>query len=241
MMKIWLTILALGAALASYGQMLQDIEKRLRLLENPPEFKEFKYDTTGFSKLPPFKYFCDDENENKWDYYHVIDLDNDGRKDLIYRGPCMPYSETAIFLNKGDSLDLVFSGAGHVVSIEKKLDKSVVQVLHWPCCCETSFGNYEIVIHKDSHVDKSLIIFEGNTKVTVDKLKEIKVSGIVRSTDELNDTEKKRNCSDRIIKGNRLVEIKKPTNVFQLRQQGQWRLVLYTDDKKISWIGWIKV
>jgi hypothetical protein len=241
MMKDWLAILTLGITLTSYGQTLQDIEKRLRLLEKPPEYEEFKYDTTGFSKLPLFKYFCDEENENKWDYYHVVDLNNDGLKDLIYRGPCMPYSETGIFLNKGGSLGLIHSEPGNVLSIEKNKNGAVIQVLKWPCCCDSFFDSYEIVIHNDSHVEKNLIIFKSNTKVMLDKLKEIKVTGIVRSTEELNDTEKKDDCSDQLIKGNRLTEITKPTTVVQLCQRGQWRLVLYPENKMTSWIGWVKM
>jgi len=241
MLRRSLTILIFVTTLTSYGQTLQEIEKRLKLLENPPEFEEFKYDTTGFSKLPSFKYSCDDENENRWDYYHVVDLNRDGRKDLIYRGPCMPYSETGIFLNRGDSLDLIFSEAGNVISIEQKNDRTIIQVLKSPCCCDEFYANDEIVIHHDSHVDLNHIIFKSNTKITLDKLKEIKVAGIVRSIDELDDKEKKHMCFDQMIKGNHVTEIKKPTAVIQLSQHAQWRLILYPEDKKISWIGWIKM
>lgn len=245
-MRLGFTILFFGLFGVSYGQTIADIEKRLRLLDNQVVFK---FDTTGFSTLPKFEYSCDDhfkaydfpENKSKWDYYHVIDLNNDGLKDLIYSGPCLPYPQTGIFLNDGQSLKNMHDYAGQIVSIENKPDRTIVNIFKEFCCCDYFSDYIEVTIHNDSHVDKNQISFEGNTQTKFDKLTELKVKGILRTSPELNDKGKNDDCSDQIIKGNHLAYINKLTTVFQLKQSGQWRLILYPVDKLHSWIGWIKV
>jgi hypothetical protein len=246
MMRLAFTIFFFGLFGISYGQTISDIEKRLRLFDNQIVLK---FDTTGLSTLPKFDYFCDDhfkaydfpESKNKWDYYHVIDLNNDGLKDLIYSGPCLPYPQTGIFLSDGVSLTRVHDYAGKVISIENKPGRTIINIFKEFCCCDYFSDYKEVIIRNDSHFDKNQISFEGNTQIKFDKLREIKVKGVLRTSPELNDTEKKDDCSDQIIKGNHLAYIKKLTTVFQLNQSGQWRLILYPVDKFNSWIGWIKV
>jgi hypothetical protein len=235
-MKFGVIILLVGFGIASNAQTLTDIEKRLRLLDNRVEWT---YDTTGFSKLPKLEYDCDGENENPWDYYHVVDLNNDGLKDLIYSGPCHPYSQTDIFLNNGQTLKQVHDYPGELISIEKKADGTVVNVFKEFCCCDYYSDYIQLTIYNDSHVEKNQITFEGNTEVKFDRLIELKVKGRLRTTPELNDKDHKDECTDQEIKGNHLAYIKNPTKVIQLKQSGQWRLVLYSVDKTNSWIGWI--
>jgi hypothetical protein len=196
-MKIGFTLLFFGLIGVSYGQTLAEIEKRLGLLDN---HVELKYDTTGLSTLPKFEYFCDDhfeayefpENKSKWDYYHVIDLNNDGLKDLLYSGPCLPYDQTGIFLNDGLSLKQIHSYPGQIISIEQKINGTIIETLKEFCCCDYFSDYVEVIIRNDSQVDKNEITFEGNTKIKLDKLVMIKVIGVLRTSAELNDVKKKR-------------------------------------------------
>jgi hypothetical protein len=237
-MKFGLTILLLAVVIAINAQTLTDIEKRLRLLGNKTGWT---YDSAGLSKLPKLNYDCDDDNRSTWDFYHVIDLNNDGLKDLIYSGPCHPYSQTDIFLNDGMTLRQIHDYPGELVSIDKKTDRTVINIFKEFCCCDYYSDYIQVTIHNDSHIDKNQITFEGNTQIKVDKLTEVKVKGILRTSPELNDKEKKDDCTDKIIKGNHLTYIDKLTTVFQITQSGQWLLILYPVDKMNSWIGWIKV
>ena len=236
-MRLALAILILGLSTVSSGQTLFDIEKRLKLLNNPADLV---YDTTGFSKLPPFNYFCDGENQHKWDNYHIVDLNNDGVDDLIYSGPCMPYSQTGIFLNDGQKLKQIHDSPGQIVALEQSTNGTIVNILKEACCCDYFSDYIEIRIHSDCTVDKNVITFEGNTEITLDSLQEIKITGTLRKSPEINEIEKKDDCSEQIIRGNHLLAISKLTSVVELTRSGNWRLVLYPEDKMQSWIGWIK-
>jgi hypothetical protein len=237
-MKLNLVIFFLGLFVSGKGQTLADVEKRLKLLLNPTKLH---YDTTGFSTLPKIDFFCDDENKNNWAYYHVVDLNKDGRSDLIYSGPCMPYFQTAIFLNDGLNLNQVHSYPGNIISIEQESDRAIVNILMEGCCCDYFSDYIEVTIHNNSRVDKNQITFDNNTKLDLSNLAEIEVTGTLRTSAELDDIEKKEDCTNQIVTGNHLTYINKLVTVFQLQRAGQWRLILYPEDKEKSWIGWIKV
>jgi len=244
-MRLGRTIIFLGLVAGLNAQILTDIEKRLSFLDKGIPLT---YDTTDFPTLPKVKYLCDDhfdafefpDNKKTKDYYHVVDLNNDGLKDLIYSGPCMPYDQTGIFLNDGKTLKLIHDYPGEVVSLEKVVDKTVINILKKSCCCDYYSDYIQVTIWNDSRIDKNEITYWGNTEIKVDKVTPFKIKGILRTSPEINDKKKKDDCSDQIIEGNHLAHINKLTTVVQLSQSGQWRLVLYEVDKDNSYIGWIK-
>jgi len=252
-MKSYILIFFLGLTTISRGQSIENIQKRLSLLNN---VAKVKYDTTGFSKLPKFRFLCTSDiviiendstetivpsdTEDPWKYYSVIDLNDDGLKDLIYSGPCLPYDQTGIFLNDGKTLKLIHDYPGKVVALEKLDEKTEINILKEACCCDYYSDYIQVTIWNDSRVDKNQITFWGNAEVKVDKLAKFKTKGILRTSPEINDKKKKDDCSDQIIEGNHLARINKLTTVVQLSQSGQWRLVLYEVDKDNSYIGWIK-
>jgi hypothetical protein len=244
-MRFVLTIIFLGLFSGLNAQTLGDIQKRLRFLNNP---SPLSYDTTGLSTLPKAMYSCDDhfeayeypENKRAKDYYHVVDLNNDDLKDLIYSGPCLPYDQTGIFLNEGKTLKIIHDYPGKVVSLEKFANKTEVNILKKSCCCDYNSDYIKVTICNDSRVDKNHITFDGNTKVKLEKVKKIKIQGTLRTSPELDDTKKKDDCSDQIFEGNHLLKIDKLTTVIQLSQSGRWKLILYQIDKDNSYIGWIK-
>lgn len=244
-MKIFLTFIFLGVVIQTRGQTLEEVSQKIHLIKTPDKITN---DTTGFSQLPRLTMECDDhfkaydfpENTTKWDYYHVIDLNRDGLKDFIYSGPCLPYNQTTVFLNDGSHLKTVFEYAGKVVSIEQLKDRTIVSLFKKSCCCDYNSDLVDVIIHRDSRVEEKWITFFGNTEVKVDQIERIKVSGILRTQPEEVDTEVEDNCTGQLVKGNHLKIIVKTTEVTQLSREGNWRLVLYTEDAKQSWIGWIK-
>lgn len=244
-MRYGLTIVLLGLATTLLAQTLTDIEKRLKLLGSLPSLV---YDTGNFSKLPKISYRCDEhfntfeypEEKTTSNYHHVADLNNDGLHDLIYSGPCMPYNQTAIFLNDGTTLKLIHDYPGKLISIEKRTDKTVIDIITEACCCAINSDYIQVTIWNNSRVEKNTITFEGNTEIKVNKLHELKVKGILRSAPEINDIKKKDTCSDQIFEGNHLAHIDTLTTVIQLNQKGKWKLVLYKADNAHFYIGWIK-
>ncbi|HTE23947.1 hypothetical protein [Flavitalea sp.] len=238
-MKFYLSILTLSLSTVSPAQTTFDIEKRLKLLNN---HAAFAFDTTGFSKIPPLKdYFCDDQSFRKWDSYHVVDLNNDGIDDLIYSGPCRPYPQTGIFLNDGQKLKQIHDSPGQIIALEQTTKGTIINILKEACCCDYFSEYTAITIYNDSGVDKNVITFDGNTKITLDKLHETEIKGTLRSSPKINDIVKKDDCSEETIKGNHVRYISKLTKVVELTSSGKWRLVFYPENKKQSWIGWIRL
>ncbi len=238
-MKYLLTLLIIGAAVLSHGQTLTELHQRLKLLQRP---LGFKHDTTGFSSLPKFNYFCDNQNSNKSDYYHVIDLNEDGIKDLIYSGPCKPYGQTRIFFNNGEAFKKVHSYPGELVSIEKKSSMTVINILKKACCCDYYSEYIQLTIDPASNVIKNIIAFGADTKIKLNaRPKVVKVVGVIRTTPELNDIVKKDSCRNQTLKGNHVTRIHKFTDIIQLNEVGTWWLVLYKQNQERSWIGWMKM
>jgi len=238
-MRYLLTILTIGITFPSHGQTLTDLHNRLKYLQSPPTFK---HDTTGFSAMPKFDFFCDNENPNKSDYYHVVDLNNDGIKDLIYSGPCKPYGQTRIFFNTGKTFKKAHSYPGEIVSIEKKSSLTVINILKNACCCDYYSEFIQITIDSVSNIRKNIIAFGADTKIKLNaRPKIVKVVGVLRTTPELNDVTKKDSCRNQTLKGNHVTRIQKFTDIVQLNEDGSWWLVLYQQNQERSWIGWMKM
>lgn len=237
-MKLWFTILILGHAVISYGQTLEGLRTRLSLLEKSADFR---FDTTGFSKLPKIDFRCDNKNVNISDNYHVADLNNDGRNDLIYSGPCAATMQTGIFLNTGRSFRKVYDKSGKIISIEAFETKTVINIFKEACCCEFFSQYTEVIIDQNSEVTRNTIVFGANTRISVSsRLKEDKVMGTLRTTPQVNDVIKRDDCNN-TIKGNQLTRIHDFKDVVQLHRAGPWWLVLYPENSERSWIGWMKL
>jgi hypothetical protein len=237
-MKLWLTILMLGHAVLSYGQTLEGLRARLSLLEKSADFH---FDTAGFSKLPKIDYRCDNKNVNTSDYYHVVDLDNDGRNDLIFSGPCETTLKTGIFLNTGRGFRRVYDNPGKIISIEAFETQTVINIFKEACCCEFFSQYTEVIIGQNSEVTRNTIVFGPNTRISVSsRLKEDKVMGTLRTTPQVNDVIKRDDCNN-TIKGNQLTRIHGFKDVIQLNRDGPWWLVLYPENRERSWIGWMKL
>jgi hypothetical protein len=237
-MRFVFTTLLFGFTLLCRAQRIAEIEERLRLIEKPVELK---YDTTGFSALPHFENECDDENVNKWDYYHVTDLNKDGLNDLIYSGPCMPYARTVIFINNGTSMKIVYDYAGSVTGIKQKSDRTIVDVFKKACCCDYNSDCIEVAIYNDSRVEENMISFDGNTSIRLDNPIMIKARGAIRTSPQVDNKKRKDDCTGEPVKGNYLQQINKLTDVVQLGKEKGWSLVLYEESKQYSWVGWMKV
>ncbi len=228
--------------MSSYGQELISIKSRLSLLEFETYFK---LDSTGISELTVPDFFCisnkSDESEiikleNSW---HVQDLNNDGLKDLIYSGSCLPYSQTAIFLNNKKGFKLVYNYPGDLISIEKKSSEIKINVLKSSCGCDYYSDLIEVSINHKSEIQVNTISFHFETKImTSEKLDSKIVSGILRRTSILNDKIKKDACTDDTMIGNQ-IEIIENQPVIILSEEKNWFLVLIKKSDTYSVVGWI--
>jgi hypothetical protein len=236
-MRSILVISFLLSAISCFSQRILSLDKRVSLAHQQPKLA---FDTTGFHLLPKVEYFCDSGNRNAWDYYHVVDLNGDGLKDLIYSGPCKPYDQAGIFLNDGNALKQVHNYPGSVISIDRNSSATTIQIFKKACCCDPFSSLIEVTIDDQSNVTKDLITFSRDTEIPGNlQLKEISVKGILRSKPEVDDKMKKDDCTDRLLKGNHLVTITTPQEVTQVYQSGNWKLVVYQENIHNTWIGWI--
>ncbi len=244
-MKTALALIVIILSFELNAQSFDEFRRKIQLIKNPEAIDR---DTTGFSRLPNFILGCNDdfdaydvqENKKKWDYYHVIDLNGDGLNDFIYSGPCSPYDQTSVFMNNGSRLNNVFEHAGKIIAIRRLSDRTILTVFKESCCCDYNSDLIDVIVDHDGKVDERWITFFGGTEIQVERIERLSLRGILRTHPELIDSVRKESCTDVMVKGNHLKNILSTTEVIQLRRDGSWRLVLYPEDKKHSWIGWIK-
>ena len=237
-MKLLFAILISLAVNLCFGQSLESLRNRLIILEKQSEFRT---DTTGFSSLPRIDYGCDNKNKTASEYYHVVDLNNDGRKDLLYSGPCKDGSQAAIFINTGKSLKKVYDNLGRIISIEQNGSKTSINVFKEASRCDFFSQYTEIVVNDKSEMTRHTIVFGAQTKISVAaRLKKDKVVGTLRTTPHVNDIVKRDACNN-AVRGNQLTRIHDFRDVVQINKAGPWWLVLYPETGDRAWIGWMKL
>ncbi len=237
-MKLPFAILTTLVVNLSLGQSLEGLRNRLIILEKQPEFR---MDTTGFSSLPKIEYGCDNKNETPSEHYHVVDLNSDGRKDLLYSGPCKDAAQAAIFINTGKSLKKIYDNLGRIISIEKNGSKTSIHVYKEASRCDFFSQYTEIVVNDKSEMTRHTIVFGARTKISVaGRLRQDKVVGTMRTTPDINDAVKRDACNN-TVRGNQLTRIHDFRDVVQINKSGPWWLVLYPETGDRAWIGWMKL
>jgi len=225
------------------SQDLEDLKFSLKILN---EKASFKLDSTGLSKLniPNFlnQYFEEMEeleNERK-NYFHVQDLNNDGLSDLIYSGPLPIYSSTLVFLNSKKGLQKVFDVTGNLKRLIIKDNKTLLYIFKESCCCD-NFSNFiNLSISDNNEINEKVITYHYETKVeNFNELKLQLVSGILRTTPNIDNVILKDPCTEDKLKGNQILKIENQ-NVVILDTIPNWNLVLYKKNNETSMLGWIK-
>lgn len=216
--------------------------QKLDMLIEPKLFSA--YDSIGFSSLPELNSYCIDENDGGNGSKHnfmVIDLNQDGLKDLIFSGDCYPYSATEIFLNRIDSMELVYGRRGSLMDIEQSDSITSVLMLAEACCCIETAELVTLEITNSNLIKSSLIVYYNDTALKMENgLTQITLSGIIRRTPVEDDTKRKNSCYDEMVDGNRILSIDKPSVAYELYEVKGWKLVLYKAANEYSLIGWIK-
>ena len=242
-MRHFLTILFIELSIGCLAQDLVATRKKLDLINVTHEFRP---DSSGLHLLRNFEYHCTENIMNdehvEANYLHVLDLNHDGEDDILFSGPCNPYPQVGIFLNRGDHFDNVYSRGGEIVAIEKGADEVKIYALFRVCCAGDENWLEEITVGRKSVLISHTVNFNESTKLNLDcKLKLVKLKGILRTTPTKNDSIMKDPGTDREIFGNRILELKKPERVIQLHTQGEWALVMVRKSSSTSVIGWLSL
>jgi hypothetical protein len=242
-MRHFLTILFIELSLTCFAQDLGAIRKKVDLINSPNTFKP---DSSSLYLYPDFDYMCmenimNDEHKDV-NYIHVLDLNNDSKKDILFSGPCNPYPQVGIFLNKGSDFEIVYARGGEIISIEQKVDGVKIYVLFPVCCAGDENWLEEITVGKNSVLISNTIDFNESTQISLDsELKLVKMKGVLRTTPAIDDSIVKDDGTDREVFGNRILELKKQKKVIQLHTEGDWALVLVERSSNNSVVGWMSL
>lgn len=216
--------------------------RKLDLLTRPKEYS--KYDTTGYSSLPEPDSYCIKSAcvlGGRPMKAVVIDLNQDSLKDIILSGDCCPYAATEIFINRGDSMELVYERTGDLVNILQSDSVTNIAILARACCCEETNELITLSINGFGQIKSSSIVYYYDTKLKMEiGIKREVASGMIRRTPVEDNTKRKSDCWNEIVEGNGILSIDKPSNVYVLHEANGWKLVLYEPTYEYALIGWIK-
>ena len=224
----------------AYGQQLANVEKSIHLLTNTPDFK---LDSTGISKLNKPECYCEEwmseEGTNRGNAWHVADLNHDGLDDLIYSGPCAPYLETVIYINRGESFEKVYGHPGKLLAIDANEKGSDIYILKNSCCCDNYNKLQKIAIRGSGVVDEHYVYYHFETNPHKSRqMSDQNLSGMLRTSPFINDLKTKNPCTDEEITGNQLRKLDEE-NVVVLFSRNEWLLVMAPDGENRSMIGWV--
>jgi hypothetical protein len=240
-MKAFFVILFLAMTSAGLAQDLADIRNKINYIINQ---KYLKMDSTGLSRLKGFRCECieDLEVELEQNCFHVTDLNFDGKKDVIYSGPCPIYSDVNIYLNKGTGFKVAHRTVGDVVAIKRLGNRTKIYNLYDMCCSRGDHWLEEIVVEKDSAYVSDVIYYCEQTHISSDNtFLSVKVSGVLRETPEEDDAIKILPGDSEETVGNHILVLDEPRQAFRIRVDGQWALVLVNLSPGHSVIGWINL
>lgn len=230
-------IFLLGFNLTLYSQPDTALYQRLLLLVDSTSFN---YDTTGISSLSGIPNPCD--HTIRWNCYHIADVNSDRLNDLIFSGPCDPYSQTIIYINEGTGLKPAYTCAGKILSINKSTDATRINILKENCCCDYYSELIELTVDNHSEITKNSIYFHSDTEIQMgDSLVNLSFQGLMRTSPAIDDVARPDECSDDTIEGNKLLSIEKEVRLIQLHRNGNWRLVLFMENKARYWVGWVEI
>lgn len=218
------------------------LQKQLQLLQNPPEY-EYPLDSTGFSKIKKATFFAKNGDTGVFainsSNIHLVDLNNDGQKDMIYQDN-RHYQATVLLVKKGNDFVEIWNGSGALVDI-KQGEKTTIFVLSSAIGCLNETILSELVIKNDGAIAEKTLGLHLNTEIKgINKTFEQKIiSGILRTEAIIDDTKKKDPCTGDVKTGNQM-RIIKNKEVTIIKKQSDWLLVVLKE-KNQSIIGWVQI
>jgi hypothetical protein len=173
---------------------------------------------------------------------HTIDINQDGKLDIVYDGVCNPYRAVTIYINRGkNTFKNVFGTKGWISSISVKNGICKIAVKDFACCADitNTLKIYEIKAKSEIIEEKCLIQYpmDMDTPKAFDRISTFEY--ISKTTPKIKPVKKNK---DNFIefeakglnpKGWILNELK--------NKEGQWYLALFPfkDSENIYTLGWI--
>jgi len=242
MIKIFFfTTSCLLITLSGYAQN-NSLKIQLQLLQTPLDY-EFPLDSISFSEIKNANFLIKSGDADAFDInrknVHLLDINNDGQKDIIYQDN-RPYRATVVLIKQDGDFVEIWNRSGALVDI-KQGKQTTIYVLRSAIGCLNETSLSELAINNDNTIAENIIALHTDTKLTeLNTTFEQKiVSGILRTQPIVDDIKKKDPCTGDLKKGNqlRVVESKDATVI---KTKDDWCL-LVLKEKDQSNIGWMKI
>ncbi|EZH73417.1 hypothetical protein ATO12_15875 [Aquimarina atlantica] len=217
------------------------LKTQLLLLQNSLGHK-FLLDSTGFSTIKNAKFYTKNGDTNVFDInsknVHIVDVNNDGEKDIIYQDN-RHYQATVLLLKKGNDFVEVWNGPGVLVDIKQEKETTMYIVSSAIGCFDMTIVS-TLVIDSDTTLTENTIALYSDTKMsTINKTLEQKIiSGTLRTQPVIDDKKKIDPCTGDLKMGNQIRVIENKT-VTVIKKQKEWFFVVL-QEKDQSIIGWVK-
>ncbi len=227
-----LILLHLAFCPSIYAQEIEGLSYRISLLTDSIMLS---LDTTGYGQLPLGKENFDLAG------CHVVDLNLDGKNDLIYTLGFPPYLNVQMYLNNGKRLEEVYTYIGALQAIKQTSQTSVVYFVKNSCCCDAYSDLVKVEVDKASKVTEDIISFHYETEISESpKFLHKQLSGTLRTIPSVNDSLMRDPCTDDTLIGNRIGELARQS-VWVLTSEGDWHLIIpQQTDSVHRLIAWIK-
>ncbi len=219
-----------------------NVKTQLQLLQTPLDY-ELPIDSKDFSEIKNANFLTKNGDEKVFDInsnnVHLIDLNSDGQKDIIYQDT-RHYQTTVVLVKQGNDFVEIWNGSGTLVDM--KLGKThTIYVLCRAIGCLNETLLSELVVDNNNTVTEHIIALHTDTKLTkLNTTFEQKIlSGILRTQPSIDDKKKTDPCTGDVKTGNQLSVIEHK-DVIVIKTQNEWCLVVLKEKEQSS-IGWIKV
>jgi hypothetical protein len=231
------SLLILSSALFSQPS-LSDPDLPQLLRRSMAEKTFLHNDTAGISKVWIPKFDCEVEHHEN---FHICELNGDGRKDLIYHGPCRPYMESAAFIETDYGLKKVLDVAGGILEIENLGAGSNIYVYNEAigCLLTNCLGSYHIDAAGEWTDCRSLVWLPEDQFDAQRSMPIILLRGMLRHTPFEEDIPEIDECFGDTVMGNQIGPLEYVDGLL-LREEGEWQMVCVPWGLSTFRVAWIK-
>jgi len=170
---------------------------------------------------------------------HLVDINNDGQKDIIYQEN-RPYPATVLFVKKGNDFVEIWNGSGALVDIREGKHTTIYLLTSAIGCFDMNMLSELTVNSNNTIIDNTIGLYSELKMENINNTFEQNIiSGILRTKPIVDDHKKTDPCSGDLKTGNQLQTIDNK-EVTVIKNQNDWSLVVLKE-KNHSIIGWVKI
>lgn len=227
-------ILLLITCFAFFQLSAQNVENLKLKIDVHLDTAIFRNDSTGISSMNVGGTGCNVLYTDR--YWHVEDLNNDGLLDAIHNGPCLPYSETIIYLNDSNEFKQVYRGPGTIKAIKEIDGEKHIFIFKPSFGCDYDNKITELIVKKDTVEHTKTFYFHQDIYLNGNLLYiKAKATGDLRTNRRLFNKVHYDRCTGDTITGNIIAKLNE-TPCIILDEYDEWYLITISSYKFTGWI-----